>query len=52
MKKAVDDQTVAVVVQHPNFFGHLEEVEAIGDAAQRRPGRCSSSASTRSASAC
>jgi glycine dehydrogenase subunit 1 len=25
LKKAVGDQTAAVVVQHPNFFGHLEE---------------------------
>src|SRR5436309_3494619 len=24
----VDDQTLCVIVQHPNFFGHLEEVEA------------------------
>jgi glycine dehydrogenase subunit 1 len=26
LAKEIDDQTVAVVVQHPNFFGHLEEV--------------------------
>jgi glycine dehydrogenase subunit 1 len=25
LKKAVSDQTAAVVFQHPNFFGHLEE---------------------------
>jgi glycine dehydrogenase subunit 1 len=30
LKKAVDDQTLCVVVQQPNFFGALEEVEAIG----------------------
>lgn len=30
LKKAVDDQTVCVIVQHPNFFGCLEEVEALG----------------------
>jgi glycine dehydrogenase subunit 1 len=29
LKRAVDDQTVGVVVQHPNFFGCLEEVEAL-----------------------
>ncbi len=28
LKKAMTDQTVAVVVQHPNFFGHLEEVQS------------------------
>jgi glycine dehydrogenase subunit 1 len=32
---ALDDTTVAVVVQHPNFFGHLEEVEAVGPLCQR-----------------
>lgn len=29
LKKAVDGTTAAVVVQHPNFFGHLEEVEEL-----------------------
>jgi glycine dehydrogenase subunit 1 len=33
VKKAVDDQTACVVVQHPNFFGGLEEVEALARAA-------------------
>ena len=28
-------------MQHPNFFGRLEEVEAIGEARAREPGRCS-----------
>jgi glycine dehydrogenase subunit 1 len=28
LKRSVDDQTACVVVQHPNFFGCLEEVEA------------------------
>jgi len=32
-KKAISDKTVAVVVQHPNFFGHLEEVQALSDIA-------------------
>src|SRR5262249_19138625 len=29
LKKVVDDQTSCVVVQHPNFFGCLEEVEEL-----------------------
>jgi glycine dehydrogenase subunit 1 len=29
LKKVLDDKTACVVVQHPNFFGCLEEVEAI-----------------------
>jgi len=29
LKKAINDQTAAVVVQNPNFFGHLEEVAEI-----------------------
>jgi glycine dehydrogenase subunit 1 len=33
VKKALDEQTSCVVVQHPNFFGCLEEVEAIAKAA-------------------
>jgi glycine dehydrogenase subunit 1 len=36
LKKAVDDQTLCVVVQHPNFFGCLEEVEALSAAAHAR----------------
>jgi len=28
-RRAVDEQTLCVIVQHPNFFGGLEEVEAI-----------------------
>jgi glycine dehydrogenase subunit 1 len=36
LKKAVDEQTVCVVVQHPNFFGCLEEVEALGQAAKAK----------------
>lgn len=30
LRKALDDNTLCVVVQHPNFFGGLEEVESIG----------------------
>src|SRR5205823_692887 len=30
LRNAVDEQTLCVIVQHPNFFGSLEEVEAIG----------------------
>jgi glycine dehydrogenase subunit 1 len=36
LKRAVDDQTSCVVVQHPNFFGCLEEVEAVAQAARER----------------
>jgi glycine dehydrogenase subunit 1 len=36
VEMAIDDQTVCVIVQHPNFFGGLEEVRAIGDIARRR----------------
>jgi glycine dehydrogenase subunit 1 len=36
LKKIVDEQTCAVVVQHPNFFGCLEEVEAVAAAAHAK----------------
>ena len=29
LKKTIDDKTLSVVVQHPNFFGCLEEPEAL-----------------------
>jgi len=32
---ATTDQTVAVIAQSPNFFGHLEEMQAIGAAARK-----------------
>jgi glycine dehydrogenase subunit 1 len=35
VKAAVNDQTVCVVAQSPNFFGHLEEMQAVGDAARK-----------------
>jgi glycine dehydrogenase subunit 1 len=35
VRAAVNDQTVCVVAQSPNFFGHLEEMQAIGDAARK-----------------
>src|SRR5262249_40484914 len=35
VKKAVDGRTACVVVQHPNFFGCLEEVEAVAAACQK-----------------
>src|SRR6204780_4481163 len=36
VKKAVDDQTVCVIAQHPNFFGCLEEVEALAAATKAK----------------
>jgi glycine dehydrogenase subunit 1 len=30
LTEAVDKQTLCVIVQHPNFFGGLEEVDALG----------------------
>lgn len=36
LKRALDDQTACVVVQHPNFFGCLEEVEELAKLAQAR----------------
>ncbi|MCE9564859.1 MAG: aminomethyl-transferring glycine dehydrogenase subunit GcvPA [Planctomycetes bacterium] len=35
VKAAANDTTVAVIAQSPNFFGHLEEMQAIGDAARK-----------------
>jgi glycine dehydrogenase subunit 1 len=36
LKKVVDEETACVVVQHPNFFGYLEEVEALSTAAHAK----------------
>jgi glycine dehydrogenase subunit 1 len=36
LKRAVDDNTLCVIVQHPNFFGCLEEVEALSAAAKAK----------------
>jgi glycine dehydrogenase subunit 1 len=35
VKAAVNDDTVCVIAQSPNFFGHLESMQAIGDAARK-----------------
>jgi glycine dehydrogenase subunit 1 len=35
LAKTLDDQTACVVVQHPNFFGCLEEVEAVAAACHK-----------------
>jgi glycine dehydrogenase subunit 1 len=35
VKAAVSDSTACVIAQSPNFFGHLEEMRAIGDAARK-----------------
>ena len=32
---AVTDSTVAVIAQSPNFFGHLEEMKAVGEATRK-----------------
>lgn len=36
LDKHLDDTTACVVVQHPNFFGSLEDVEAIGRIAKAK----------------
>jgi glycine dehydrogenase subunit 1 len=36
LKKTVNEETACVVVQHPNFFGCLEEVEALAEAAHAK----------------
>jgi glycine dehydrogenase subunit 1 len=36
LKRAVDEQTACVMVQHPNFFGCLEEVEALAAVAHAK----------------
>ncbi len=35
LKKELDENTAAVLVQHPNFFGLLEDVREIGEAAKK-----------------
>ena len=35
LRRAVDDRTLCVVAQHPNFFGCLEEPEALADIAHQ-----------------
>jgi glycine dehydrogenase subunit 1 len=35
VRKAVNDQTIAVIAQSPNFFGHIEEMQEIGEAAKK-----------------
>src|SRR5262245_5293624 len=35
VKAAVNDSTACVIVQSPNFFGHLEEMQAVGAATQK-----------------
>ncbi|MFH1924223.1 MAG: aminomethyl-transferring glycine dehydrogenase subunit GcvPA [Planctomycetota bacterium] len=35
LARAVDDQTACVLVQHPNFFGCLEEVRSLAEIAHR-----------------
>ncbi|MCA1686806.1 MAG: aminomethyl-transferring glycine dehydrogenase subunit GcvPA, partial [Planctomycetia bacterium] len=36
LAEALTDDTAAVVIQQPNFFGQLEDVEAVVDAAHRK----------------
>ncbi len=35
VKAAVNDNTVCVIAQSPNFLGHLEEMQAIGEATRK-----------------
>ena len=35
LASAVDDQTACILVQHPNFFGCLEDVDSLAEAAHR-----------------
>jgi glycine dehydrogenase subunit 1 len=35
VRTAVNDNTIAVIAQSPNFFGHLEEMQAIGEATRK-----------------
>src|SRR5438105_9127325 len=35
MERALNDQTACVVIQSPNFFGTLEDIELLADAAHR-----------------
>lgn len=35
VKTAVTDATACVIAQSPNFFGHLEDMQSIGDAAHK-----------------
>jgi glycine dehydrogenase subunit 1 len=35
-KASIDDKTLCVIVQHPNFFGNLEDVEALSKMAHDR----------------
>ncbi len=35
VRAAVNDDTVCVIAQSPNFFGHLEEMQAIGEATRK-----------------
>jgi glycine cleavage system P protein (glycine dehydrogenase) subunit 1 len=36
LKKTLDDQTLCVILQHPNFFGCLEEADAVGKLCKER----------------
>jgi glycine dehydrogenase subunit 1 len=38
LRAAVDDRTACVLVQHPNFFGCLEEIEAAAEIAHKAGG--------------
>ena len=35
ISEVLDDETAAILIQHPNFFGSLEDVQSIADAAHQ-----------------
>ena len=38
LKELMDEDTAAVLVQYPNFFGQIEDIQTIGDIAHDKGG--------------